>query len=205
MSIEFRAKVLKKHGLFVLFDGESPTRVASPAADRETFASWSRRVLKKEPGEVLVFRPSCVDPRVHMATLADEGEALKELVKENQAIVRFDAAEKLAHVEEVLAEEIESIKQRERKLRANQREKAALKIEEANRRLKQAALVPVEELRALLEDVDAEQPLDDATREFIDRTMDEASNDTFPLEVILRKLLQRQRTIGSRGGDEEVR
>lgn len=67
--------------------------------------------------------------------------------------------------------------------------------------MKQAALVPVAELRALLEDVDAEQALDDATREFIDRTMDEASNDTFPLEVILRKLLQRQRTIGSRGGD----
>ncbi len=181
MSIEFRAKVLKKHGLFVLFDGESP------AADRETFASWSRRVLRKEPLEVVVFRPTCVSSGVLMSTLADEGKGLRELVKEVQARVQSEAAES------------------ERKLDAGQSKKTDADLEAAASREKRSGRVALKELRELFDESEGNDEFDEETMRFIERTITEASKSKSPVKLILRELLQRQRTLGRMIGDEAVR
>lgn len=162
MSSDFGLRVLNKHGLFVLFDVESPTRL-SKTATSEMFAGWSSRVLKKGSSAVLVCRPSVVDSRVHPATPADERAALKELLRAAKVTIRPDL---------------------------NRRD--AVEIQDANRETAQAALVPVKELRGMLEGAHTEQPLDVATK---GRSLDKP----FPLEVISRRLLHRQQTVGCSG------
>lgn len=162
MSNDFGLSVLNKHGLFVLFDVESPARLASTAAS-ETCAGWSSRVLKKESSAVLVCRPCVVDSQVLPATSADEQAALKELLKDAKATIRPAL---------------------------NRRD--AVEIQDANQETAQAAMVPVKELRAMLEGAHAEHPLDVATKgRFLDKP--------FPLEVISRRLLRRQQAVGCSG------
>ncbi len=183
MNSDFERNVLKYYDLLIEVEGRAPKSVARPLkGQNETFAQWKKRVLGDTVEGIRVYRPVDVQGATRMATLAEEGKRLKSVVQDAKVKVKVQAEERLAATVEESELELEHAKQTAiRKIR-KVRDQAQDHVEKVRQR---AETVPVEELEEILQITD----LDIATREFLQRLVDESRNNEVPLRYVLEKLV----------------
>ena len=190
---KFQGSVLRFYDFYIEFEGDSPNHVERPAVkdSTENFAAWKKRVLGTGVSDVRVYRPVDVDGRTKISTIADEGRALKLLIRQSTAKVKTVGREQLQAAEDKALRQTQEFEKKSRKTVTDVKNKAARKIEETRQTFYRKAMqVPIDELRQIIEDVG--ESLEPAVKEHIEKLVTKASKDEFPLRALLREMIETQ-------------
>ncbi len=190
---KFQSSVLRFYDFYIEFVGDIPKHVERPipGKSKESFAVWKKRVLGSDVSDVCVYRPVIVDGRTRLSTLAVEGRALKQLIQQSRAEVKAIGKESLQVVEDNATRQKQEIKNKARKVLKEVKNQAATEIEKTRETLLQKAmLVPIEELEYIIGQNG--EVLEPAVKEHLENLMANAKMDKFPLEALLRGLIETQ-------------
>ena len=190
---KFQNNVLRYYDFYIEFDGEAKEQVERRLADgsTETFSAWTRRVLGSKAGEIRVYRPVPVDGRTRISTIAEEGRVLKQLIQQFTAKLKTEGKESLQAVEDAALRKTEEIAKKSKMTVIKAKNKAALEVENARMVANQKAMaVPIEELRHIMDQIG--EPLEPAVREHLERLVADAEGNEFPLEALLRGMIDTQ-------------
>ncbi len=188
MNSDFERNVLKYYDLLVEFEGQAPKSVARPLAGRnETFAQWKKRVLGDAAEDIRIFRPVNVPGATRMATLAEEGKRLKSVVRDAKVKTKVQVEGRLASTVEDRELALQEAKRTAKRKIKKVQDLAQDRVEQVRTEvLRRAETVPAEELEEILQTTD----LDAATREFLQRVVEESRNEEVPLRYVLEKLVR---------------
>ena len=190
---KFQRSVLRFYDFYVEFDGDAPKHVERPTTDSptESFAVWKKRVLGSGVTDVRVFRPVIVDGRTRVSTIAEEGLVLKQLLQQSTAKVKITGRALLQAAEDTATHEKQEIKKKSRRKVADAKSQAAIEIEKTRNTAYQKAMqVPIDELELIIDQIG--ESLEPAVKEHLEKLVAKAEKDKFPLEALLRGMIDAQ-------------
>ena len=190
---KFQKSVLRFYDFYIEFVGDVPKHVERPMKNNssESFAVWKKRVLGSEVSDVRVYRPVIVDGRTRIATVANEGQALKQLIQQSTAKVKAEGKELLQAVADSATSQKQEIKKKSKKAVAEVKIQAVMEIKKTKEAMyKKAIQVPIEELEHIIDQIG--ESLEPAVKEHLEKLVRSAKNQNFPLEALLKGMISTQ-------------
>ena len=187
---KFQDSVLRFYDFYIEFEGNAPNHVERPLKTdtTEKFAAWKKRVLNIGIFDIRVYRPVTVDGRTKISTMADEGRILKQLIRQSTAKVKSTGRVELQAAEDKARLQKQKLKKKSQETVIAVQTQAARSIKETREALyKNAKKVPIDELSQIIEDIG--ESLEPAVREHLEKLINKAEKDEFPLQTLLKEMI----------------